>query len=324
MVKSFLGSAKRFLLNRIDTPALVLLYHRVTRLEKDPQLLSVTPENFFEQVNHLRSSYNLLQIEEFYDLLSRRKKFPRRTVILTFDDGYADNFLEALPILHSLSSQALFYITTSNIDTDRELWWDELERIFLGNHSLPPFLEIGHKEGHIQLDTRTHSGRTDTYNFLHPLLRFAAPAERNLILDHLRASTSLSASGRRSHRMMNSAELNQMSRSSSAVIGAHTHNHPSLAVLPYKEQVEEMQMSKKILERIIDKTITHFSYPYGSKQDYNKDSINACRENGFKMACSNFYGQVHSWTDPLQLPRVLVRDWNKEQFSYYLSKWFSY
>jgi peptidoglycan/xylan/chitin deacetylase (PgdA/CDA1 family) len=324
MVKRFLGSAKRFLLNRIDTPALVLLYHRVTRLQKDPQLLAVSPENFYEQVNHLRGTYSLLQIEEFYDLLSRRKKFPRKTVVLTFDDGYADNLLEALPILQSLNSQALFYITTSNLDTDRELWWDELERIFLGNHSLPPFLEIEHKDGHIQLDTRTHGGRTDTYNFMHPLLRFAAPAERNRILDHLRAMTGLSASGRPSHRMLTSVELQQLSRSSSAVIGAHTHNHPSLAVLPYKQQLEEMSMSKNMLEKITGNTMQHFSYPYGSKRDYNRDSINACREMGFKMVCSNFYGQVHSWTDPLQVPRVLIRDWNKQQFSQYLSKFFSY
>jgi peptidoglycan/xylan/chitin deacetylase (PgdA/CDA1 family) len=324
MVKRFLGSARRFLLNRIDTPALVLLYHRATKLEKDPQLLAVSPDNFYEQVKYLRDTHSLLQVEEFYDLLSHRKKFPRKTVILSFDDGYADNFLEALPILQSLGSQALFYITTSNLDTDRELWWDELERIFLGNHSLPPILEIEHKDGDIQLDCRTHAGRTGTYNFLHPLLRFAAPAERNRILDHLRAMTGLSASGRPGHRMLTSNELQQLSRSASAVIGAHTHNHPSLAVLPYKEQLEEITQSKNILEKITGKSIQHFSYPYGSKQDYNQHSVNACRESGFKMVCSNFYGQVHSWTDPLQVPRVLVRDWNRDQFSHYLSKFFSY
>ena len=324
MVKRFLGAARRFLLNRIDSPALVLLYHRVTRLDSDPQLLAVSPENFYEQVNYLKSNCALLQIEEFYDLLSRRKKFPRRAVILTFDDGYADNFLEALPILQSLHSQALFYITTSNLDTDRELWWDELERIFLGKHSLPPFIEIEHKDGHIQLDTRTHGGRTDTYKFLHPLLRFAAPAERNLILEHLRAMTGLSASGRPSHRMLTNNELQQLSRSAEAVIGAHTHHHPSLAVLPYKEQLEEMKISKDILEKITGATMQHFSYPYGSKQDYNSDSVNACREAGFKMVCSNYYGQVHSWTDLLQVPRILVRNWDRQQFAHYLSKWFSY
>jgi peptidoglycan/xylan/chitin deacetylase (PgdA/CDA1 family) len=324
MVKHFLGSARRFLLNRIDSPALVLLYHRVTRLENDPQLLAVSPENFYEQVNYLRNTCNLLQIEEFYDLLSRRKKFPRKAVILTFDDGYADNFLEALPILQSLNSQALFYITTSNVGTDRELWWDELERILLGNHSHPPVLEIEHNDGHIQLDTRTPGGRMDTYNFLHPLLRFTPPIERNRIMDHLLTMTGLSPSGRPSHRMLSGEELQQLSRSASAVIGAHTHNHPSVAVLPYKEQVEEMSISKNILEKITGQSIRHFSYPYGSKKDYTRHSVNACRENGFKMVCSNFYSQVHSWTDPLQVPRVLVRDWNKHQFLRYLSKFFSY
>lgn len=324
MVKRFLGSARRFMLNRFDSPALVLLYHRVTRLEWDPHLLAVSPGNFYEQVNYLRKNCALLTIEEFYHILSQRKKFPRKAVVLSFDDGYADNYHEALPILESLQSQALFFITTSNLDSDRELYWDDLERIVMGNHALPPNIEIEHKDGHIQLDLRTQESRKKTYIFLCPLLRFAPTDERTRIMDYLRAMTGLSVAGRPSHRMLSNNELQAFSRSSSVVIGAHTHNHPSLAVLPYAEQLKEIQLSKEILEALTGNTIPYFSYPYGSKQDYNNNSVKACRELGFKMVFSNHYGQVHSWTDTMRVPRVLVRDWNKQQFAQHLSKFFSY
>jgi peptidoglycan/xylan/chitin deacetylase (PgdA/CDA1 family) len=324
MVKRFLGSARRYMLNLAENPAVVLLYHRVTSLENDPQLLSVTPANFYEQLTHLRKKYHVMAVEDFYDIFFRRKKFPPRSVLLTFDDGYADNYLEALPILENLDMQALFFITTSNLDTDRELWWDELERIFLGDNPLPNTIEIEVADGHVQLDTRTKTGRRSTYDFLHPLLRFTPPLQRDQILDHLRSLAGLNATGRPTHRMMTSDELRKMSQSASAVIGAHTHNHPSMAVLPYNEQFLEITKSKAVLEQITGKAPKYFSYPYGSKQDYNKDSVNACREAGFLMACSNYYNQVHSWTDPFQVPRILVRNWDNDDFKSHLSKFFSY
>src|SRR5882724_181949 len=103
MLRRSAGASRRYLLNLLDNPAVILLYHRVTYLQTDPQLLSVTPENFYDQVTLLKNKYALLQIEEFFDMLVHRKKIPKNAVILTFDDGYADNCLEALPILESLN-----------------------------------------------------------------------------------------------------------------------------------------------------------------------------------------------------------------------------
>ena len=109
----------------------VFIYHRVTELKIDTHQLAVSPVNFNEQVSHLKKNYNLVAADEFVNLLQTKKKFPKRTALLTFDDGYADNYLEALPILEDNNAQAIFYITTSNLNTDKELWWDELERILL-------------------------------------------------------------------------------------------------------------------------------------------------------------------------------------------------
>lgn len=324
MVKGILGAAKRYVFNRIDSPAVVLLYHRVTKLQTDPQLLAVAPDNFCEQVNHLKKKYTLLGIEEFYDFLSRKKKFPRKSVIITFDDGYADNLHEALPILESLSAQALFYITTSNLDTDRELWWDELERIWLHEREWTTDDSIHILDTFYVLKAKTVEERMNAYRALLPVLRGVPPIPRNQIIDHLRSMAGIGVEGRPTHRVMTWEELQKMSHSSSAVIGAHTHNHPSLVTLKYKEQEEEIRISKEALEKITGKKMEHFSYPYGTKADFNEDSIRACLENGFKMVCANYYDQVHTWTDKLQVPRVLVRDWNLEQFSQFMKKSFSY
>jgi peptidoglycan/xylan/chitin deacetylase (PgdA/CDA1 family) len=96
---------------------LVLLYHRVSDYVTDPQLLCVTPENFDKQIKYLVEKYNVLTVEEFYSIISKNEKFPDKSVLLTFDDGYADNFIYALPILEKHSAQALFYICPGNFET---------------------------------------------------------------------------------------------------------------------------------------------------------------------------------------------------------------
>jgi peptidoglycan/xylan/chitin deacetylase (PgdA/CDA1 family) len=324
MIKAFLGASKRYLLNLLNTPAIVLLYHRVTHLPSDPQALAVSPENFYDHVSLLKKGFNLLSIEEFSELLLSRKKIPRNSVIITFDDGYSDNYYEALPILESFNSQALFYITTSNLDTGFELWWDELERIILENRFLSEFVEIKINGRLMRFPVSNPTEKTNTYNSLHRYLKYNTPEQRDRILSTLRQSIGLNCVGRKSHRLLTNEELRLLSQSRAVVIGAHTHNHPALSVLPYDIQLSEIETSKNILEKNISKEITHFSYPYGSKKDYNGDTLKACREVGFKLVCSNYYGHVHRWTDLMQLPRILVRDWDKKYFKDFILKSFKY
>lgn len=324
MIKQFLGSSRRYLLNRLENPAIVLLYHRVTNLEHDPQLLAVHPDNFYEQINMLKKNYTLLRIDEFSELLLTKKRIPKNTVIITFDDGYADNLYEALPILESLNSQALFYITTSNINTNYELWWDELERIILHDNFPSDNIEIKTGINALCFSSSNAEERMDIYHALHPYLKYGRIEAREGILNQLRQLTGMTKCGRKTHRLLTTDEIKQLGESSAAIIGAHTHNHPALSVLSYKEQTEEIRRSRIILENALNKKIDHFSYPYGNKKDYNKDSLLACRELGFKIVCANYYGQAHSWTDVFQIPRILIRNWNRKDFKNHISKSFSY
>src|SRR4051812_15112248 len=90
----------------------VLLYHRVLEQSYDPQMLAVTPENFYEQLLFLKKKGPFLSIDEFAEILKTGKKFPRNAFLITFDDGYADNLINALPILENLELPAVFYVAT--------------------------------------------------------------------------------------------------------------------------------------------------------------------------------------------------------------------
>lgn len=314
--------------NIFGHPAVILLYHRVMDLSYDPQQLAVSPDYFNEQISYLKKNYHVITADEFSDHLKSKKKFPRSSVLLTFDDGYADNFQYALPILESMDAQALFFITTSFLNTGRELWWDDLERILLGSKPKPHALALHIESEKLRYDTSQEKTLWEIYDFLQKKLRLSHPDLISSVIKQLQMWAALPEDGRPSHRMMNFQELAKMGDSPAAVIGCHTHRHAAVGVLSLEEQRQEISGSKQILEDIIKKKVNYFSYPYGSrklmgrKRYYNAESIHIVKELGFEMACANYYGQVHRWSNAYALPRMLVRNWPLEEFQGKIKQFF--
>jgi peptidoglycan/xylan/chitin deacetylase (PgdA/CDA1 family) len=114
---------------------------------------------------------------------------------------------------------------------------------------------------------------------------------------------------------MSVQELRALAASDRATIGAHTVTHSRLAALSRDAQREEIAASKKQLEAWIDRKVTVFSYPFGRRRDYTRESMALCREAGFTKVAANFPGQAHRWSDPCQIPRHLVRDWPVDLFA---------
>ncbi|HRH67176.1 MAG TPA: polysaccharide deacetylase family protein [Bacteroidia bacterium] len=311
LVRPVLHGLKKSLDTWSNGSCLVLLYHRVSDYTTDPQLLCVTPENFDAQLGYLRSNYNVLTVEEFYSVLINKMKFPDRSVLLTFDDGYRDNYRYALPLLEKHGLQALFYICTGNFNTEKEFWWDEVERCLLLSKN--PDEKLSFRIGNENFTSVDASERRSLYTGILPALRALAVAERTNVLREIRKQTG-NEPERPSHRSMTWDDLILMAKSSSAVIGAHTVNHPSLAFLDRKDQEYEIMTSKQQLEKVLGKNIEHFSYPFGTQGDYTAETIDICRKAGFKMVISNFPYIANRKSDLFQIPRFLVRDWNAEMF----------
>ena len=106
-----------------------------------------------------------------------------------------------------------------------------------------------------------------------------------------------------------------MDSSESALIGAHTHLHPSLGALSADEQLAEIRQSKEILEETLGREVTHFSYPFGTDRDYNEDTLQIVRDLGFEFVAANYPAVVNKCSDRLRFPRYLVRDWGIDEFS---------
>lgn len=307
-------------INLVGSPAVILLYHRVVELSPDPQQMAVQPDYFQEHMALLKKQYHPVTAEEFAGHLKRKKRFPKKTVLVTFDDGYADNVHQALPILETVGIQALFFITTVFLDTRRELWWDDLERILLGTKIKPNALALHIESEKFRYDTSQEKTLWELYYQLQERLRLSPPDVVASVVKQLQIWAALPEDGREKNRLMRFEELRQLAASPYAAIGAHTHRHATLGVLGYEAQQQEILQSAELLKSITQQEIRYFSYPYGarkllgSKRYYNQDSQKIVKEAGFDMACANYYGQVHRWSNPYALPRILVRNWDPATF----------
>ncbi len=104
------------------------MYHSVADVISDPWGLSVTPAHFAEHLEVLRAHGRALPLDQFSFGLENGH-LPHDATIVTFDDGYADNLHNALPLLERFEIPATFFIATGYLGGQREFWWDELARV---------------------------------------------------------------------------------------------------------------------------------------------------------------------------------------------------
>ena len=120
---------------------LILMYHRIADESCDPWSLAVSPRHFDEQLRTIRE---LTRPKRLRDLVASPSHGIDRqpSVIVTFDDGYADNFLAAKPLLERHDVPATVFVSSGFLDKTIGFWWDELERMLLAPGTLPEHCAI--------------------------------------------------------------------------------------------------------------------------------------------------------------------------------------
>ncbi len=317
--------------------AVILAYHRVADVETDPQLLCVSTGNFADHLHVLRQRFSPIGLRNLR--LIALNRWRARSVVLTFDDGYADNLHFAKPRLEAAGIPATVFVTAGKVSSRRGFWWDELEAILLRQTTLPPALDltIGGKTFHWDLpqeqnhpvDPGWHvllatapTVRHQIYLEIAPLIRNLPPSERESVMDYLFSWAGLLRAADESTRALTEPELGRLADGGIVEVGAHTVNHPVLSTLSSTEQLREISSSKRLLEELLGRPVTSFAYPYGGKSDYTRDSVAIVKAAGFRCACSNFEGTVTLAADPYQLPRYLIRDWDGDTFARHLESLF--
>jgi len=323
-------------INRIFPGPLILMYHRIAQDSTDPWSMCVTQSNFAE---HLKILRRLCRPMKLNDLLQNRSTYMRRAVAITFDDGYANNLINAKPILKDNDIPATIFVTVKAIGAKREFWWDELDRIFLQTGVLPTTLELDiggkvyqwalgksatysrnewMKNMSWRIRETAPSSRHEVYRSIWSLMRNLSPNKQNMVVSKLSEWAAQASECRETHRLLAANELLALKDSDIIEIGSHAMTHRSLNNLPTDLLCYEIYDGKKQLEEILECRVNGFSYPHGL---FSTRTINFVREAGFRYACSAMPAGVRSYTDCFKTPRLHVRNWNGRQFEKFLSAW---
>ncbi len=334
--------ARRFAFAHVGGTALVLIYHRVADLESDPQLLAVSRANFESQMALLADRYHPQSLSDLAEGL-RANRVRDRAVVVTFDDGYADNLTNAAPVLDAHGIPATVFVSSGFLGGHREFWWDELEALVLQSEQLPeriaielagaPGLEVciesdAGQSGETPTDRDWNVLAPDTlprhglYRTLHAFLRPLSVRDRAAALEQLRDQLRATHLPRSTHRQLTTEQVAELDAYDTIEVGAHTVNHALLSALDLAEQGDEIIDDRDALAAICRRQIRAFSYPYGAVEDYTSETVALVRAAGFDAACSNHVGVVKPWTDPLRIPRLVVRDWTRERFERELVSWY--
>jgi peptidoglycan/xylan/chitin deacetylase (PgdA/CDA1 family) len=290
----------------------ILIFHRVFP-ERDP-LFPGEPDaaRFGEILGWIGAWFRVLPLDEAVARL-RAGALPARALAITFDDGYADNFENAVPILEKHGLPATFFVSTGFLDGGR-MWNDTViesiracpdETLDLDDSGL----------GRFRLDSIENRRRAietiiSRIKYL-PVHERSGKAERIAHVSGVDLPSDL---------MMTSEQIRQLHRRGMQ-IGAHTIAHPNLVNIGLEEARKEIAGSKRFLEELLEARIRLFAYPNGKPgKDYSPEHVRLARELGFDAAFSTARGCATRHSDPFQLPRFTPWDRTQARFALRLSR----
>ena len=246
----------------------ILAYHRVCNLDEcydnDIDLISATESQFDWQINYLKNNFDLISFEDLGNIIDQKIKKPKRPVIITFDDGFTDNYTKAYPILKKHNASATFFVSTDYIGTKNNFWFNQVFRSFLNkDHS---HVSIEKFDMNFDLSSISQERYDQIYSIVTALQR-CSNIERLEVMDYIENTYPSQDADDSLSLPMTWEQLKEMS--DDMEIGSHTAGHPILSTLSEDEFHHEIGGSKEVIENKLNKEITTIAYPVGMPFTYN-------------------------------------------------------
>jgi peptidoglycan/xylan/chitin deacetylase (PgdA/CDA1 family) len=291
----------------------ILLYHRVADLRSDPQEVAVGAANFAAQMDVIREAARVVPLREAGTL-------DEAHVAITFDDGYRDNAQTAAPMLNAAGIPATFFVTSGFLGAAEAPWWTELESLCLSRELAEP-VQIEVSGTKLWVDARNRAALRRLYWALYWRLRPLPPAHIHEVMKDLTTTLGPPSAPPPEDLFMSSGELERLAAEELFEVGSHTVNHPFLGSQTSESQARELTDSRRMLEELIENPVVSLSYPYGGPDSFNDQTVALARAAGYQRACIVRNGRVGPDTDPMRIPRCVVKDWSGEEFAPQLFRW---
>jgi len=284
-----------------DNHLAIFLFHGVIKKQKhkirNHNRKHIEKDYFFNILKKIKDIGYPLSMDELVCYHKEKKAFPPKSFIITFDDGFENNYSIAAPILEDLKLPATFYITTDFIERNQMSWIDKIE--YCLEHSVKGTLLLPWEKNPINFQTIT-----DKLDIL-TQIRSMVKKNKNINLDQLvndffsqcelplidRNETSLDLK-------MNWKQVYELSLNKNFIIGGHSHTHKILSFLDDNDLQYEIEKSIDMIKKNIHFDIEHYSYPEGLKFHFSEKVINTLKKNSI-ICCPTAEDGVNTINDDL-------------------------
>jgi len=314
------------LINRKHCRIPIVTYHSITdepqsdkhRSCLDLQQMVVTKRTFSRHIQYISKNYSVIGLDDLIDFISSGKVLPVDPLVITFDDGFRDNYTNAYPILKEHNCKATFFIIGNTQVPNAVVWLHLLYEIVdeLTGGRFRFHLDDSVSFDFTELD---NEAKIKTISRLTKILSRLSYEKKISLLRKICSQNNLDFTHVNNGRLhMSAEEISELCRDGN-LVGAHTMSHDNLATLTESERDREITQSRNIAKRICHKTSVPFCYPHGTKSSYNEDVREVVKKSGFGCAVTTVEGMNTKYTDLYELKRIEIRNFNRIELMAHLS-----
>lgn len=320
----------------------VVMYHYVRDLKNTrfPAIKGLDMRFFREQLRYFKKHYHPITAVELTDAFCNGTELPPKSIVLTFDDAYADHFTNVFPLLDEYKMQGFFFVPVKAIMNHEVLIVNKIHHVLaLCNENIDQLVSevkamlapFEGKKGVESFDFYFRklaiANRFDCKEviFIKRLLQVELQEPlRSLLINQLFEQYVTKDEGAFSRELyMSEDQLKCMIRNG-MIIGSHGYDHFWLNSLTKEKQFEELQRSVDFLLRLgVDKGTLSIGYPYGA---YNDDTISIAKELEFKLGFTTKVDVATVKTENkkacLTIPRLDTNDFPKDAMAD-INEWYS-
>jgi peptidoglycan/xylan/chitin deacetylase (PgdA/CDA1 family) len=307
----FSGVLTLYQKRKLGDKLLVLMYHRVLTGTEMAQSHSnkgiiVNRDTFDAHITYLKKHFNIISVDQLVDHVKHQQPFKNPTCLITFDDGWIDNYTNALPILEKHKAPALIFLPINFIGTGNLFWQEKLScylhQIAANNADGNQILlekQVIDSEGLSKAEIKSQisryivslkkSGNAEIDEVIDQFKSYAAKYTSNLALNNI-------------DTYLNWEQVKTMNKRGIS-FGSHAISHRLLSKFDDNEIEYEVAHSKKIIESQLQDNIDSIAYPNG---DFNDNVIKKVKNNMYKVAFCTKQGYFTPGDDIYQIKRINI------------------
>jgi peptidoglycan/xylan/chitin deacetylase (PgdA/CDA1 family) len=288
----------------------IYMLHRCSPLNRDNLVwnehMKVSPGFLKNFIEAKQSEYRFISLNELSEISRNKRKLKKPFIILTFDDGYKDNYEYALPLLDRMRVPFTVYVTTSFPGRTAFLWWYVLEEILKKNDAI--LLSDGQK-----FSCTTKEEKEAAFLLIRKIILSLNQNDLTSEFFALLKNYEYDYTALNNELCLDWDMIKEMSNSKYCTIGGHTVNHRTLNKLTQDQLASEIINGKRLLEEKTGKPVKHFSYPFGTFDEIGEREVEFVKNCGFDTACYAFGGGItkKNLNKVFELPRIFLSELNR-------------